>query len=168
MEKKKLTRQWAKSGFTISEMLMAVLILSLIIIIIGGGVVVVKNSYQTISLKAEAEVLISTTITKVTDEFRFAKNVESTTPDGTTASFESGNSKYRMTFTNKTDGIYTVSTVGNHEIPLLTDKTMTSKLIPSIVYSFDESTKLFNATITIKYQDKEYTKQAITIKPINI
>ncbi|MEG0924791.1 MAG: hypothetical protein RSD90_03440 [Anaerovoracaceae bacterium] len=167
MKKKRLTRQWAKSGFTISEMLMAVLILSLIIIIIGGGVVVVKNSYQTISLKAEAEVLISTTITKVTDEFRFAKNVESGIGVAP-ASFESGNSKYRMTFANKPDGIYTISTVGNYEIPLLTDKTMTSKLIPTIEYSFDESTKLFNATITIKYQDKEYTKQAITIKPINI
>lgn len=43
-----------KEGFSISEMLMVVMILSLIIVILGSGVMVVKNAYERITLKAEA------------------------------------------------------------------------------------------------------------------
>ena len=53
-----------KEGFSISEMLMVVMILSLIIVILGSGVMEVKNAYERITLKAEAQTLLSTTITK--------------------------------------------------------------------------------------------------------
>ena len=85
-----------KEGFSISEMLMVVMILSLIIVILGSGVMVVKNAYERITLKAEAQTLLSTTITKVTDEFRFSKYIND---DGTSpAKFTSGIRGYEIWF----------------------------------------------------------------------
>ena len=100
-----------KEGFSISEMLMVVMILSLIIVILGSGVMVVKNAYERITLKAEAQTLLSTTITKVTDEFRFSKYIND---DGTSpAKFTSGIRGYEIWFE---DGDGTSGKKGNFSL----------------------------------------------------
>lgn len=159
-----------KDGFSISEMLMVVLILSLIIVILGSGVMVVKNSYEKITLKAEGQTLLSTTITKVTDEFRFSKYIDD---DGATpVKFTSGNLGYEIWFENADEssgkkGIL-VCNRGGTTSQLLTDKTMTSRLTPSITYQFDKDQNLFTATVTIATKDNEkFLEQEIKVKPIN-
>ena len=59
-------------AFTLSELLAVVLILSLIMTTLAGGLTVVRTAYEKITLKAESATLMSTVITKVTDELRFA------------------------------------------------------------------------------------------------
>ena len=164
------TRIKKKDGFSISEMLMVVLILSLIIVVLGSGVMVVKNAYEKITVKAEAQTLLSTTITKVTDEFRFSKYIKD---DGTDpVKFTSGNQGYEIWFENGDDtkgnrGILMCAN-GGGSVQLLTDKTMTSRLTPKMTYSYDKTDNLFFATITIAYKDnEEYLKQEIKVKPIN-
>ena len=105
MLREKLSRA---DGFSLSEMLMAVLVLSLLMMVIGGGVSVVRNAYQKIPLKADAQVVLSTAISCVSDEFRFAGTVEeqtSTDASGnpvTLVTFISGNRGYRVWFENGT------------------------------------------------------------------
>lgn len=65
-----------KKGFSLAEMLIAVLIVAMVVGTIAGGGTVAKNAYQRVTLRAEAATLLSTTITKVTDEFRFASDVQ--------------------------------------------------------------------------------------------
>lgn len=159
-----------KKGFSISEMLMVVMILSLIIVILGSGVMVVKNAYEKITLKAEAQTLLSTTITKVTDEFRFSKYIND---DGTSpVRFVSGIRGYEIWFedgdgTSGKKGIL-VCNLGGTSTQLLTDKTMTSRLTPTITYQYDKDKKLFAATITIATKEnKKFLQQEIKVKPIN-
>lgn len=158
-----------RKGFSISEMLMVVLILSLLIVVLGSGVMVVKNTYEKITVKAEAQTLLSTTITKVTDEFRFAKYINGDDPSA--VKFTSGNLGYEIWLANGdgksgTKGVLVCNNVGTSS-QLLTDKTMTSRLTPKIEYSYDDKEDLFTATITIVYEEADYLKQEIKVKPIN-
>ncbi|SCJ71948.1 Uncharacterised protein [uncultured Eubacterium sp.] len=160
-----------KKGFSISEMLMVVMILSLIIVMLGSGVMVVKNSYEKITLKAEAQTLLSTTITKVSDEFRFAKYVNAD-DNPKAAKFVSGNLGYEIWFKNDdgSSGMKGILICNNAGVSaqLLTDKTMTSRLTPSIEYQYDKDNRLFTATITIATRDNDkFLEQEIKVKPIN-
>lgn len=159
-----------KKGFSISELLMVVMILSLIIVILGSGVMVVKNAYEKITLKAEAQTLLSTTITKVSDEFRFAKYIDGDNPD--LVKFTSGNLGYEIWFENSDGstamkGILVCTNAGT-SVQLLTDKTMTDRLTPSITYKYDADKNLFTATVTIATKEKKrILEQEIKVKPIN-
>ena len=64
MRKRKLN----SGGFTLSELLVVVLILSIVMIVVVGGVTVVKNSYTSIKLRAESDTLMSTAIADVMAE----------------------------------------------------------------------------------------------------
>lgn len=159
-----------KKGFTLSETLASVLILILVVTIIGGGIVVVKNAYQRITLKANAQVLMSTAITKVSDELKFAENIEGTD----TPTFVSGNNSYKMSFVNGDGtadnlGIMEAYATGDstQNIQLLSTKTMTDGLVPSITYNYSSDDKLFTATIEVKKDGTTVSKQTITVRPLN-
>lgn len=158
-----------RRGFSVSEMLMVVLILSLLIVVLGSGFMVVKNSYEKITVKAEAQTLLSTTIAKVTDEFRFARYIHAEDPK--VVKFTSGILGYEIWFengdgSNGNKGIL-VCNNAHLSVQLLTDKTMTSRLTPQMEYGYDEDANLFTATIIIKYKEADYLKQVIKVKPIN-
>lgn len=61
-----------RRGFTVSEMLVAVFILSLIGLALGVGIPTAVRVYHTVSAQTEAGVLCSTLSTAVADELRFA------------------------------------------------------------------------------------------------
>lgn len=156
-------------GYSLSEMLMVTLIVALVAAVLGGGVMVVKDAYQRITLKAEAQTLLSTTITELTDEFRFAEYIENNDP--TAPDFVSGNLGYRISFENGSGnqgekGIMIKTAAGDRQ--LLADGVMTSSLVPQIEYSYDEENNLFVATVTIKHGDNHsYMSQEIKVCPIN-
>ena len=164
-------------GFTLSEMLMTVLIICLVVILLGGGTYVIKNAYDRVTAKAEAQTIVSTAVTKLVDEFRYASVI---VPEGSEASsgqctFFSGISKSTIWFRNADgDGsagnkrgiIVCRGTESDDEMQLLTNETMAEGLTPQITYSY--SNGVFNATVNVKYGDKEdFVKQEITIKPIS-
>ena len=168
-----LNRLKNKKGFTLSETMAALLILSLVIVLTGGGVIVVKNAYQRITLKANAQVLMSTTITKVNDEFKYAKDVTTTVDPAdsskTYTTFVSGNSNLKTAFKNDTSkGIELYYIYGDNvkTTQLLSNKTMTDGMIPSITYDYSTSDKLFTATITIKKGDSTISTQELKVRPI--
>ncbi len=55
-------------GFTLSEMLMTVLLISLVGMAITGGIVAARNVYQRISLRADAQTLLATTVSALTED----------------------------------------------------------------------------------------------------
>jgi len=168
--KKKLNNK----GFTLSETMMSLLILGLVIVITGGGIVVVKNSYQRITMKSHAQTLMSTSITKVSEDLRFAEDIDTDSADAAgsveSPQFTNSETGYRTRFTNDIDkGIMRTYIYGTNSRSerLLTDKTMTDGLIPSISYSYDTNAGVFKVTVTVSRNDKTISEQEVSIRPLN-
>lgn len=164
------------NGFSLSEMLMVVLVLSLLMMVIGGGVSVVQNAYVKIPLKADAQVLLSTAIASVSDEFRFASKIQ-TAKDSNgndVPTFVSGSRGYRVWFENGSGadgsgqrGILMKYDNGTKTSQLLTDQTMNDGLMPDMTYSYNSSTGLFEATITVKKNSTVMASQTIQVRALN-
>lgn len=182
MTKEKAGITKAGRGFTLSEMLMTVLIICLVVVLLGGGTVVIKNAYDKVTAKAEAQTILSTAVTKLTDEFRYAKvgSPVETTDDGY-VKFYSSLSGCVMWFENgdlsgsdaedtSTTGILKCrkTSDGTDKIQLLTDKTMAEGLTPVITYSYLEDKGVFHVIVKIQYKNNaSFVSQDIYIKPVN-
>lgn len=166
-------------GFSISEMLMAVLMISLVGLVIGGGVTVVRNSYMTITQKAEAQTLRSTALITVMNEMRYAQNIESQTEGlDTFITFDSPSRGYRIyysdgkiTETDKYTQILVNNATGTNPTALVTDRTITSGLIPHISYSYHDGKFSLGIWVTDSSGTKILAGKAgeedITIAPLN-
>ena len=65
----------SRHGFTLAEVLMAVLILLMVSSVVAGGVPVAANAYYKVVDAANAQMLLSTTVTKLRRELAFASDV---------------------------------------------------------------------------------------------
>lgn len=91
----------SERGMTLTEMLAAVLILSMTAVAIGGGVVAVKNAYQKTTEKAEAQQVLASAAELMTSEFSAALDEED---DGTNGpKFVSGISGNWIRFVSSAD-----------------------------------------------------------------
>ena len=70
--KKKLK---SKSGFTLAETLLAVLILLLVSVIVANGIPVARNVYNNVIIGANAQMLLSTAVTALRNELGTAQDV---------------------------------------------------------------------------------------------
>ena len=75
-----------RKGFTLAEVLMAVLILLLVTAVVAGGLPAATNAYGKVVDASNAQVLLSTTVTRLRDELRTATGV---TVSGTTIRYTS-------------------------------------------------------------------------------
>lgn len=66
----------SKAGFTLGETLLAVLILLMATYIVAAGIPVAKNAYEKVVVSANAEVLLSTTMSALRNELQTARNVK--------------------------------------------------------------------------------------------
>ena len=160
------------AGFTLSELLVAMLILSMIALCIGGGVTVAYNSYNTISKKSEAQLLLSTSILAITEELRNATNINE---DGTEISFFNSSRGYQMTLRNtnssgKKDNIYVAAIAGTTaiEVPLINSKMSSESLYPQVEnLVYDSGKNLFSCNITIFNENIPIINQEIIVHPMN-
>ena len=76
MNRKNFSQTSNCNGFTLSELLVTILIIILVGITIGGGFTAIHNSYDRISKKAEAEILLSTTAYKISHLIRYASEID--------------------------------------------------------------------------------------------
>ena len=65
-----------RSGFTLAETLLAVLILLLVSVIVANGIPVAQNVYNNVIIGANAQVLLSTTVTALRNELGTAQKIE--------------------------------------------------------------------------------------------
>lgn len=109
----------SEEGFTLSETLMTVVLIGLITMAMAGGIVAAKNVYQRISLRADAQTLLATTVSAVTEDLSSVSScdalqssgssqteaalIENGAPVGSNAFFYAESRGYRMQYRN---GIY--------------------------------------------------------------
>ena len=131
-----------------------------------------KNSYDTISRKSEAQLLLSTTILSVTEELRNATNIQQRTVEhNTLISFFQQQRRYHMYFRNTTssgkkDNIY-IAPVGNSgQLPLINEKVSSDSLYPQIENMTYEN-GIFSCTISIFYYEEPFLTQVINVRPLN-
>ena len=131
MQRQRVTRRLrdkihSEEGFTLSETLMTVVLIGLITMAMAGGIVAAKNVYQRISLRADAQTLLATTVSAVTEDLSSVSScdalqssgssqteaalIENGTPVGSNAFFYAESRGYRMQYRN---GIYGNGASGN-------------------------------------------------------
>lgn len=136
-------------------MLMTILLMAIVLLAITGGIMVARNTYREISRKADAQTLLSTTISAVTEDISGAADFRTYTASGgsganggfSTLSFKTPNRGYRIVYRNAgyggsgsgtKNGIYVVPMTGGSkpdtgkEVPLVTEKTETLDLYTEI------------------------------------
>ncbi|MBQ9038395.1 MAG: type II secretion system protein [Oscillospiraceae bacterium] len=79
----------SKSGFTLAETLLAVLILMLVSLIVANGMPTVRNVYNNVIVGANAQMLLSTSVTALRNELGTARDI--VVKNGTTVSYFNGN-----------------------------------------------------------------------------
>ena len=110
----------SEEGFTLSETLMTVVLIGLITMAMAGGIVAAKNVYQRISLRADAQTLLATTVSAVTEDLSSVSScdalqssgssqteaalIQEGTPVGPNAFFYAESRGYRMQYRNGTYG----------------------------------------------------------------
>ena len=108
------------NGFTLSETLMTVVLIGLITMAMAGGIVAAKNVYQRISLRADAQTLLATTVSAVTEDLSSVSScdalqssgssqteaalIQNGTSVGPNAFFYAESRGYRMQYRNGTYG----------------------------------------------------------------
>lgn len=123
------------AGFTLAETLMVVLLVSLMSAAVAGGILVLRNVYAKVTLKAEAQTVLSTTMSALEKEFPYAADVDTETAQN--PSFRSGVSGARISFqSSDTSSIVIHYENQNTDQPLLTDKTVTDRLRTAITYTY--------------------------------
>lgn len=158
----------SNQGFSMSEMLLAVLIILLTLGVMGGGITVVKDAYHKITLRAEAQTLLSTAIASISTELRNAQRVEKKEETGQVSdwNFYSAKRGYRLYFENKRNNIYIKTEGSSVELPLLTEKTITNGLVLRLEDLTYEK-QIFTYMVKIYYKDEVYAQQEIVVRPMN-
>lgn len=82
------TKLLSKSGFSLAEMLMVVMVVLLSTAVIAAGIPAALRAYRNVSDSANAQVLLSTTLTKLKDEL------------GSATDININNSTHKITYTN--------------------------------------------------------------------
>ena len=116
----------SEEGFTLSETLMTVVLIGLITMAMAGGIVAAKNVYQRISLRADAQTLLATTVSAVTEDLSSVSScdalqssgssqteaalIQNGSPVGSNAFFYAESRGYRMQYRN---GSYGTGASGN-------------------------------------------------------
>jgi prepilin-type N-terminal cleavage/methylation domain-containing protein len=140
-------RTKSRKGFSLMEMLVTVLLMSLATLAIAAGITAAVRTYRSMTLKAEAQTLLGTAIAAVDDDFATADLSTLTIGSNKSeASFYSGNRGYEVHIHNGGDTIYmtdamtdagdssssvssgSVSDSANGAIPIVTTKTRTQNL----------------------------------------
>ena len=100
MQRQRVTRRLrdkihSEEGFTLSETLMTVVLIGLITMAMAGGIVAAKNVYQRISLRADAQTLLATTVSAVTEDLSSVSSCDALQSSGNsqteTALIQKGN-----------------------------------------------------------------------------
>lgn len=129
--KTKKSRLRSVSGFTLAELLMVVIILLLASSIATVGISSAANAYQKVVDSANAQLLLSTTISSLRRELAMASEVKE---DGEKLVYTSGETGLAITLVSAGDGIRQqwTNTKGESEDHLLvTEKAATKDMISS-------------------------------------
>ena len=149
----------ASGGFTLTELLMAIMVLSIIMAALGVLIPSTLRTYKRITQDSEASVLCSTLASEITSEMRYGVNFV----DAGDFTYDSALFGEGVKVTTSADGIVFIGTK-----ELVAKKAYTSELKASITL-----TLLANNNVDVKidvYSDEHGTLAAseFTVDPINV
>lgn len=134
-----MKRLCTNAGASLSETLVTVLLLSIVLSAMVAGIPAVMSAYRNVRLKADAQTLLATAVSAVTEEVRWAEDV---TFDNGTYEFYSSRQNARVKLVNgsydtseaglSSNGIFIQTADGTSRRQLLTQKTQTLGLYASI------------------------------------
>ncbi len=130
----------SQKGFSLAELLVTLILVGLIMAAVAGGISMIARSYTKVVDRADAEQLLSTTVSRITDELSFARDYasEPITPadDKKTVDFVSGITGMRVRITTDGDSMHmyyysskepTPDELNQGEIPLV-DKQLKERM----------------------------------------
>jgi prepilin-type N-terminal cleavage/methylation domain-containing protein len=157
---KKLKKR-AKRGFTLIEILCAVVILLLLSLLMVAGVRVAVKSLNIEMQHSESQILCSSLRTIVNDELRYAGSIDMS---GTEIAFFSQNYGEKVTFTTDEEG----------HVLLGEDKVLSTKSYPYgmraevTVSSYDTESRIFDASVKVTNEDGDLLAEAtFQVKQLN-
>lgn len=137
-----MKRLCTNAGASLSETLVTVLLLSIVLSAMVAGIPAVMSAYRNVRLKADAQTLLATAVSAVTEEVRWADDL--TFDNGTNGTYEfySSRQNARVKLVNgsygtsvaglSARGIFIQTVDGTSSRQLLTQKTQTLGLYASI------------------------------------
>lgn len=143
----------ARRGFTVSEALVAVAILSLMGLALAAGIPTALHVYRSVTASAEASLLCGTLTTAISDELHFAS---APAEDGT---FNSA--VYGRDVSIRAEGGRVL--VG--ETPLLSEQTYTGGLEADVDVKYGGG--LFQVDLTITGDGTELSAASFAVSPLN-
>ena len=158
MIKKKLR---TRRGFTLTEMLCAIVVLILLSGLVAVGVRLGARALEKSVVDSEFEVLCTTLRSVVNDELRYAGSVDLT---GDEIAFSSQNYGGPFSFSVNEDGQVTLG--GNK---LLSSKSYPYGMKATVeILSFDTSTRIFSVNVTVTSKtDELLAESAFQVKQLN-
>ncbi len=152
-----------RGGFTIIEMLCAIVVLLLVSALMVVGIRLAVKAYHREVTHSEAQVLCSTIRTVVNDELRYS-GTTSTSTSGV-ISFFSDNYGKNVSFSTSEDGqVY----LGEKKI--LSEKAYANGIMAYVtITAYDSSTHIFSATVLVTDTDgtTELASESFQVKQLN-
>ena len=149
-----------RSGFTLAETLLAVLILLLVSVIVANGIPVAQNVYNNVIIGANAQVLLSTAVTELRNELGTAQRVEVAT----------GNDS--ITYYNATIQAYSRISKGSDPASIKVypylDPTDLTKMIPGSVQRDLVSNEASNGDLFVTYGSVQKSSDIVTFTGIEV
>ncbi len=160
--KKKLK---SKSGFTLAETLLAVLILLLVSTIVANGIPVVRNVYNNVIIGANAQVLLSTAVTALRNELGTAQDVVVIGPDKKEIRyFKSSIGAYSKLSVDATKGIQLLDYVKKEDGNPIPESGKTETRTPHNLVSYAAA----NKNLIVTYDNADINNDVITISDIEV
>jgi len=164
-----------KKGFTLTEMLLALLLMSIAFVGISGSMVAISTAYERVSLTSEAQILLSTAADEITSDIHNITSVKQldTDEDGVMETYYYCEDRgVAIRFENSENGIMVVSTDGN-KISLLTKATNSQGLYTEIIPEpgsadllYRDDNGAYHFTLAVKLRDKVLISTPLVLRPM--
>ena len=150
-----------KSGFTLVEMLCAIIVLLLISMLMAVGIKTAVTAYEKEVTHSESQILCASIRTVVSDELRYSGTTEKS---GKTITFFSQTYGKAVSFTSNEDGQVLLG--GNK---ILAKKAYPYGMMARVeLLSYDETTRVFSAKVTVTDKNgKTLAESAFEVEQLN-
>lgn len=148
-----------KRGFSLTELLITIVVLALLTVAINVGIGGAGIAYKKITLSSEASVLVSTVSEAVSDELSYATKINVDNGTYRSAVYGSGTK-----ISTDTEG-HIVVAAGGTEFQLLNDKTYTSGLQTTIAIDYGYPCR-FSLDI-LDSDGQRITSESFSVMPLN-
>ncbi len=162
----------SKKGFTIAEMLVAIIILLMVSSIVASGIPVARDAYEKVVLTSNAEILMSTAISALRNELGTAKDIEASGTEityynsarGSTSKISAGSSDIMIQRYFSSEGL----SKGSQEVELISSEDSTKDLhVKFSGVTYNKTTGVIKLTdLTVNRRGSSLLKRNVSIRVI--